>query len=60
MDYWFIDKDTPMKVSPTLVKSMVSSLNVSNANIKSDIVSHWLPIAASLTIMDPNQPINLL
>jgi len=43
-------------VSPTLVKSVVSSLNVGNANSKFDIASHWLPTRATLTIMDPNQP----
>ena len=49
INYWAIDKDPPVKVSPTHVKSMVSSLNVCNANIKSDIASHWLPTAAALT-----------
>ena len=52
---WAIDKDTHVKVLPTHVKSMVSSLVVGNANNKSKITSHWLPIAATLTITDPNQ-----
>ena len=57
LNYWVIDKDTPMKVAPTChVKSMVSSLEVSNDNNKSDIVFQWLLTAATLTIMDPNQP----
>jgi len=55
-NYWFIDKDTYAKVSPTLVKSVASSLTVGNVNSKPDIASHWLPTAASLTILDPNQP----
>ena len=54
--YWVIDKETVLKVSPTHVKNVVSFLNVGDANSKSDIASHWLPTAASLTIMDPNQP----
>ena len=46
-----------MKVSPTpAVNSMVSSLNISNANSKSEIASHWLHTLAALTIMDSNQP----
>jgi hypothetical protein len=55
MNYWVIDKDNQVKISLALVKSMVS-FDVSNANSKSDIDSHWLPTAASLPIMDPNQP----
>jgi hypothetical protein len=27
-----------------------------NINSKSEMVAHWLPIVAALTIMDPNQP----
>ncbi len=53
---WVIDKDTPIKVSPTHVKSVALSLTVDNANSKSEIASHWLPKAAPLTIMDPNKP----
>ena len=45
-----------MKVSPTRVKSVAPSLNVGNAYSKSNIDSHWLPIATTLTIMDPNIP----
>jgi hypothetical protein len=56
INYWVINKDISMKVSPTHVKSVASALNVGNANSKSDIASHWSPIAATLTIMDPNQP----
>ena len=54
-NYWVIDKDTQVKVSPTRVKSVVPSFNVDNANSKSDIASHILPTAATLTIIDPNQ-----
>ena len=43
-------------MSLTLVKSVVSSFNVGNANSKSEVTSHWLPKAATLTITDPNQP----
>ena len=51
-----IDKDTPVKSSPTLVKSMLLSLDVGNANNKSESDSHWLLTYATLTIMDPSQP----
>ncbi len=56
INYWVIDKETSVKMSPTPVKSVVSSLNVGNANRKSDIGSHWLPTDTTLTIMDSNQP----
>jgi hypothetical protein len=56
INYWVIYTDNSLKVSPTSVKSVISSLNVGNANIKSDIASHWLPRVGALTIMDPNQP----
>jgi len=45
-----------VRVSPTLVKSVVSSPNVGNTNSKSDIASHRLPIVEALTFMDPDQP----
>jgi hypothetical protein len=38
-NYWVIDKDTSAKVSPLHVNSDVTSLNVGNANSKSDIAS---------------------
>jgi hypothetical protein len=38
------------------MKSVASTLDVGNTNSKYDIASHWLPIAATLTIKDPNQP----
>ena len=56
INYWVIDKDTSVKVSPTLVKSVVSTSDMDNTNRKSDIAAHWLPIAVTLTITDPNQP----
>ncbi len=56
INYWVIDKDTSVKVSPPHVKSVSSSLNISTTNSKSDIASHWLLTASALTIMDPNQP----
>jgi hypothetical protein len=56
INYWVIDKDTPVKVSPTPVKIVVLSSDVSNANNKSDIASHLIPTAATLTIMNPNEP----
>jgi len=57
INYWvIIDKDTSVEVSPPPMKSVNSSLNVNTTNSKSDIASHWLPKAAALTIMDPNQP----
>jgi hypothetical protein len=45
-----------MKVSPTQVQRIVLLLDVGNANSKSEMFFHWLPIATTLTIMDPNQP----
>jgi hypothetical protein len=56
LNYWAIDKDAPKKVSPIPVKSMIASLNIGNANSKYDIASHWLPKAATLTIVNSNQP----
>jgi hypothetical protein len=56
MHYWGIDKDTYVKVSPTRVKSGVSSLDVDKANIKSEVASQWLPKVVALTIMDSNYP----
>ncbi len=56
INYWFIDKDSPVKMSPTRVKSVVSSLDIGITKSKSDIDSHWLATTASLTITDPNQP----
>ena len=53
INYWVIDKDSYVKVSPTLVKSVVSSLNVGNVNSKFDVASHWLPTAFALTSMNP-------
>ena len=34
---------------------MHSSLDVGNVNAKSENASRWLPTAATLTIIDPNQ-----
>ena len=34
----------------------VSSVIDTTSNNQSDIASHWLPSAAVLTIMDPNEP----
>jgi len=45
-----------VKVPPTHVKSVVPICEIDNTNSKSDIVAHWLPTTAVLTIMDPNQP----
>jgi hypothetical protein len=42
-------------VSPTFVKSVVSTCDIDNSNKKSDIVAHRLPTAATLNIIDPNQ-----
>ena len=54
INYWVKDKATSVKVSPTPVKSVVSIFDIDNTNSKSDIVAHWLTIAATLTILDPN------
>ena len=56
INYWVIDKDTPVKVSNTPVQSVISTVEVSNNTNQSDIVSQWLPPATVLTIMDPNEP----
>jgi hypothetical protein len=56
INYWVIDKDTSVKVSPPHVKSVDSPLHINKTNSKSEIDSHWLTTAAALTIMDPNQP----
>ena len=56
INYWIIEKDTFVKVSPTLVKSVALSYDMDNTNSKFDIVAHWLPTAASLSLMIPNQP----
>jgi len=53
---WVIDKDTPMKVSSTSVQSVSSAIDITNSTNESDIASQWLPSAAVLTIMDPNEP----
>jgi len=42
INYWVIDKDTSVKVSPNHVKSVVSTREIYNTNSKSDIVAHWL------------------
>jgi len=56
INYWVIDKDTPVKVSSTHVQSVSSPIDITNGTNQSDIASHWLPSAAVLTIMDPNEP----
>ena len=45
-----------MKVSSTPVQSVKSPINATNSTNQSDIASYWLPSAALLTIMDPNDP----
>ena len=59
ISYWVIDKDTYVEVSPTHVKGVALS-SKDNTNRKSNIVPHWLPRSATLTIMDPNQPKTLM
>jgi hypothetical protein len=56
INYWVIYKDTYVNLPSTHVKSAALSSNIDNTDSKSDIVAHWLPTAATLTIMDPNQP----
>ena len=55
INYWVIDKYTSLKATPTPLKSVVPICEIDNTNSKSDIVAHWLPTVALLTIMDPNQ-----
>ena len=45
-----------MKVSSTPVQSVNSPIDFPNSINQSDIAAHWLPSAAVLTIMDPNEP----
>jgi len=56
INYWVIDKDTPVKVSSTPVQSVSSPVDVTNSTNQSDIASHWSPSATVLTIMDTNEP----
>jgi hypothetical protein len=56
INYWIIDKDTYVKVSPTHVKSVALPCNIDNTNNNSDSVAHWLPTATKLTIMDTSRP----
>ena len=56
INYWVIDKDTPVKVLSTPVQSESYPVDVTNSSIQFDIASHWFPSAAVLTIMDPNEP----
>ena len=54
INYWVIDKDTTVEVSPTLVQSMGSSIDMDNTTTRTEMVDHWLPTVATLTIMDRN------
>ncbi len=60
INYWAIDKDSFVKVSPPLVKSVDSPVNMNNINSKTGIASHWLSTVDAFTIMGPNQPEPLL
>ena len=60
INYWVIDKDTHVKVSSTHVHRANSPIYITTSINQSDIVSHWLPSATALTIMDPNEPEPLL
>jgi hypothetical protein len=60
INYWVIDKDTPVKVPSTHVQSVSSPIYITNNKSQSGIASHWLPSAAVLNIMDPNEPETLL
>ena len=51
INYWVIDKDTPMKVSSTSVQSVNSPIDITTSINQSDIASHCLPSADALTIM---------
>jgi len=55
INYWVIDKNTYVKASSPLVKSVDFSLTMYETNNKSNITFQWLPTAATLTIMDPIQ-----
>jgi len=43
-------------VSSTRVHSVNFSIEITTCTNQSDIDSHWLPSAAALTKMDPNEP----
>ena len=44
INYWVIDKDTPVKVSSTLVQSMSSPIDITNSTNQSDIDSYVIDI----------------
>jgi hypothetical protein len=56
INYWVVDKDTSVKVSPTLVQNMGSAINIGNTTTQTEMADHWLPTVAALIIMDSNQP----
>ena len=56
INYWVIDKETLVKVPSTHVQGVSSPVDITNNTNQSYIASHWLPSAAVLTIMDPNEP----
>jgi len=41
INYWVIDKETSVKLSPSLVTSVALSCDIDNTNSKSDIAAHW-------------------
>ena len=45
-----------MKVSPTFVQNMGSSMDMDTTTAQTEMAGHLLPTAATLTIMDSNQP----
>ncbi len=49
-----------MKVSSTPTTGVNVTRNVDKSSPTPDIAAHWLPTAATLTIMDPNQPSPLM
>jgi len=56
INYWVIYEDTHVKVSSTHVQSVSSPIHITSSTNQSYIALHWLPSAAVLTIMDPNEP----
>jgi len=56
INYWVVDKDTPVKVPSTPMLSVSSPIDTTNSTNQYDIASQWLPSADVLTSMDPNEP----
>ncbi len=59
INYWVIDKDTPIKVPLITMQPIPVGEPPSTTDIP-EMAAHWFPIASALTILDPNQPSPLM